>query len=110
MNVLAYTPCVHLTLLLCGVMTTAFAAAAPTEMPQAAEGGNTASPATEGIAEPIPTPDRVPLYPAEVKQSEENGVTRIEEKFTILPLRMTRPIFPPRTLSVRERSTRCWMY
>ena len=68
-----------MTLLLCGVMTTAFAAAAPTEMPQAAEGGNTASPATEGIAEPIPTPDRVPLYPAEVKQSEENGVTRIEK-------------------------------
>lgn len=67
-----------MTLLLCGVMTTAFAAAAPTEMPQAAEGGNTASPATEGIAEPIPTPDRVPLYPAEVKQSEENGVTRID--------------------------------
>ena len=69
-----------MTLLLCGVMTTAFAAAAPTEMPQAAEGDNTASPATEGATEvPIPTPDPVPLYPAEVKQSEENGVTRIEK-------------------------------
>lgn len=69
-----------MTLLLCGVMTTAFAAAVPGETPQAAEGDSTASPATEGATEvPIPTPDPVPLYPAEVKQSEENGVTRIEK-------------------------------
>lgn len=69
-----------MTLLLCGVMTTAFATAVPSETPQGAEGDNTASPATEGVAEvPIPTPDPVPLYPAEVKQSEENGVTRIEK-------------------------------
>ena len=69
-----------MTLLLYGVMTTAFATAVPSETPQGAEGDSTASPATEGVAEaPIPTPDPVPLYPAEVKQSEENGVTRIEK-------------------------------
>ena len=67
-----------MTLLLCGIMTTAFAAAAPSETPQAAEGDSTASP-IKGAAEPLPTPDPVPLYPAEVKQSEENGVTRIEK-------------------------------
>ncbi|MBM6884320.1 hypothetical protein [Pseudoflavonifractor phocaeensis] len=67
-------------LLLGSVMTTAFAAAAPTETPQAAEGDSTVSPSPEGVTEvPIPTPDPVPLYPAEVKQSEENGVTRIEK-------------------------------
>ena len=60
-----------MTLLLCGIMTTAFAAAAPSETPQAAEGDSTASP-IKGAAEPLPTPDPVPLYPAEVKQSEEN--------------------------------------
>ena len=64
-------------LLLGGVMTTAFAAAAPTETPQAAEGDSNA---LEGVTEvPIPTPVPVPLYPAEVKQSEENGITRIEK-------------------------------
>ena len=69
-----------MTLLLCGVMTTAFATAVPSETPQGAEGDSTVSPATEGVAEvPIPTPDSVPLYPAEVKQSEENGMTRIEK-------------------------------
>ena len=68
-----------MTLLLCGVMPTALAAAAPSETPRAAEGDSTASPITEGVAVPIPTPDPVPLYPAEVKQSEENGVTRIEK-------------------------------
>ena len=69
-----------ITLLLCGIMTTAFAAAAPSETPQGAEGDSTASPATEGVTDmTIPTPDPVPLYPAEVKQSEENGVTRIEK-------------------------------
>ena len=55
-----------MTLLLYGVMTTAFATAVPSETPQGAE-------------VPTPTPDPVPLYPAEVKQSEENGVTRIEK-------------------------------
>lgn len=67
-----------MTLLLCGVMTTAFAAAS-SETPQAAEGDSAAPPVTEGVAEPLPTPTPVPLYPAEVKQSEENGVTRIEK-------------------------------
>ena len=69
-----------MTLLLCGIMTTAFAAAVPSETPQAAEGDSTASPTTAEATEvPIPSPDRVPLYPAEVRQSEENGVTRIEK-------------------------------
>lgn len=69
-----------MTLLLCGVMTTAFAAAAPSETPQGADEDNTASPPTEESAQvPVPTPKPVPLYPAEVKQSEENGVTRIEK-------------------------------
>ena len=67
-------------LLLGGVMTTAFAAAAPTETPQAAEGDSNASPSPEVVTEmPIPTPVPVPLYPAEVRQSEENGITRIEK-------------------------------
>ena len=67
-------------LLLCGIMTTAFAAVTPTETPQSAEGDSTASPSPEGVTEvPIPTPVPVSLYPAEVKQSEENGITRIEK-------------------------------
>lgn len=71
-----------MTLLLCGIMTTAFAAAAPSETPQGAEGDSTASPATEGVTDmTIPTPDPVPLYPAEVRQSEENGITRIEKVY-----------------------------
>ena len=37
-----------MTLLLCGVMTTAFAAAAPTEMPQAAEGATPHLPPPKG--------------------------------------------------------------
>lgn len=69
-------------LLLGGVMTTAFAAAAPTETPQAAEGDSNASPSPEVVTEmPIPTPVPVPLYPAEVRQSEENGITRIEKVY-----------------------------
>lgn len=71
-----------MTLLLCGIMTTAFAAAAPSETPQGAESDSTASPATEGVTDmTIPTPDPVPLYPAEVRQSEENGITRIEKVY-----------------------------
>ena len=98
-----------MTLLLCGIMTTAFAAAAPSETPQGAESDSTASPATEGVTDmTIPTPDPVPLYPAEVRQSEENGITALRRSITSPP-RTIPPLFPPRTLSVRERSTRCWM-
>ena len=71
-----------MTLLLCGIMTTAFAAAAPSETPQGEESDSTTSPATEGVTDmTIPTPDPVPLYPAEVRQSEENGITHIEKVY-----------------------------
>lgn len=62
-----YTLCA-MTLLLCGVMTTAFATASPADPPQVAE-------------VTVPTPESVSFYPAEVKQSEKNGVTRIEKVY-----------------------------
>lgn len=70
-----------MTLLLFGAMPTALAAAAPSPSAQTAESeDSTPAPSTEDLPTlPIPEPDPVPLYPAEVKQSEENGITRIEK-------------------------------
>ena len=72
-----------MTLLLFGAMPTALAAAAPSPSAQTAESeDSTPAPSTEDLPTlPIPEPDPVPLYPAEVKQSEENGITRIEKVY-----------------------------
>ena len=72
-----------MTLLLFGAMPTALAAAAPAPSAQTAESEDSApAPSTEDLPTlPIPEPDPVPLYPAEVRQSEENGITRIEKVY-----------------------------
>ena len=72
-----------MTLLLFGAMPTALAAAAPSPSAQTAESkDSTPAPSTEDLPTlPIPEPDPVPLYPAEVRQSEENGITRIEKVY-----------------------------
>ena len=68
-------------LLLFGVMPTALAATTPLPSAQTAESeDSTPAPSAEDLPTlPISEPDPVPLYPAEVKQSEENGITRIEK-------------------------------
>ena len=70
-----------MTLLLFGAVPTALAAETPSPSTQAAESeSSTPAPSTEELPTlPVPEPDPVPLYPAEVKQSEENGITRIEK-------------------------------
>ena len=70
-----------MTLLLFGAVPTALAAETPSPSTQAEESeSSTPAPSTEELPTlPVPEPDPVPLYPAEVKQSEENGITRIEK-------------------------------